>query len=318
MKFNMKNMLLICLTLLVFFYVIKNNIIGKVMGNVNNIINGLSVKNQNINKLINSNKKYITIQDALQLIKLKYGKGGEKKLLGKYTIYSYKPSTINEELKNELDIMLCDIIKSINLLTNEHYEIDNYENIVKHIDEEKKNILYKVTFFILEPILIINKKIHIEFHYNIKNSIIHINKLLLANSVPNIIANSDKNFYINTDITKKFNKNINIKQVHGIFDSNLENSNYNNEQIKSNFIKQDTIVPCKELGSCWDTFGILQEKCNKNLKPNQKCVGVNSSTNPKKAEFAGNNPTHLLYKENIKYNGLFSGDSITSSNGLII
>ena len=88
----------------------------------------------------NNKIKKINIENAFSIIKNKYGQS-EKKIEGDYNIYKYKPSTITESLKYELDVILCKTITDLNKLTKSYYRISEYESVTKNIDIQQKKYI---------------------------------------------------------------------------------------------------------------------------------------------------------------------------------
>lgn len=203
----------------------------------------------------------IDLKDAINNEKNKYGKM-KKYIEGEYHIYEYNYSTITSQLKQELDMMLCDIIQNLNKSTNSKHFVSGYENVTKNIDKNKNNILYKITFFICEQTKLIKKKIYIEIYYNIESRLRHINEFKYMNSIPSIIGHSSNKLHINTE-TKMTVKLGNIHELDGLDKKLLRkySSAYlGKKNLENSYKCYGHSIPCKNRTNCWDLKGILQSK----------------------------------------------------------
>lgn len=256
-------------------------------------------KNNNQNNSIHNELQYhinndngnhdITLEKALQIISQYYN--GIQKINGKYTTYHYNRFIINQKLKKEVGILLQPILCKLNEIMNKNYRIDDYNVIIKKINDSKTTILYTIDFFVLDVQEHHRIKLTAEIHYKIYSNLLHLNHIKASNCHKFIdgcyldnkpaITNETMTFHnknrkeMIVDIeTLKNNKKTKIM---GQYKTNLEQTTFNNNNKQSlpekalqrhkwilpkNIIanKDKNAWPCKETKHSWGKFGIIDRK----------------------------------------------------------
>ncbi len=102
---NILKIILICLVLILVYFVINYKLDNNGNNPISLILKIVGQKQKQKNKKQIKKVQKISLENAFNRIKMKYGKG-EKKLDGTYNIYNYKPSTITKSISDERNIRL--------------------------------------------------------------------------------------------------------------------------------------------------------------------------------------------------------------------
>jgi len=231
----------------------------------------------------------------------------------------YRPGLMTIKLKQDLNNIITPLINKLNCITGEKYIIHEYDIIILEKDtfNNKKYIVdffifnttnYTKTRLITEIIIDNNKSIYINY-INISNAK-YLDKPTQIKS--NNIHNIGTNFVIKSANVNDLNKQSFNKNLIGIHQTNLENSNIrlpNNNGIQDpSFVRNPWIehitkkahFPCRKVYNKWDIHSnhITDHKTS-------TCQGLNSSAYNRK--FIGNyNPTiHELPRDNFGLKSMF-------------
>ena len=248
----------------------------------------------------NSNQK-ITLERALQIVSQYYN--GERKINGKYNVYHYNKFIINEKLKKEASVVLQPILCKLNDILDKNYRIDDYNVIIKKIDDSKSTILYTIDFFVLDVQEHHRIKLTAEIHYKIYSNRLHLNHINSSNchkyidgcyldNKPSITSETitfnkknRKEMIVDIDTLKKNKKT----KILGQHNTHLELSEYKNDKhslpqkalerhkwiLPKNILanKDKNAWPCKETKHSWGKFGIMNTP-----EDTKNCYGNNYAT----------------------------------------